>query len=318
VSAPPLMSPAFTARPPLQVAETSGSIYDTIKLSILMPAFNEERTIAGAVTAILKTEFPCEIELIVVDDGSTDDTLEILRHLSPDELRVTIVAHHANLGKGAAIQTAAALARGTHLVPFDADLEYDPYDLVAMVDAVARGRGDVIYGTRMFGTNTRFQSYRHAVGNRALTLLASVMFDAYLSDMHTCLKLIPADWFRRLSLAESGFGLDTEITAKMLRAGQRPFEVPVTYCSRSAADGKKITWRDGVKCLQILVRVRFEGRQAVTRAGLPAVDADTSILAGGGGSCDAPAAPHLIRRHVSGPFGGAAAHDDERAVRVRP
>jgi hypothetical protein len=115
----------------------------------------------------------------------------------------------------------------------------------------------VVYGTRLFGANTRYQSYRHAVGNRALTLAANLMFDAYLSDLHTCLKLMPLDLFRRFELREHGFGLDTEITALILQRGIRPFEVPVSYHSRSHDEGKKITYGHGVECLQVLARVRF-------------------------------------------------------------
>ncbi len=225
-----------------------------LKLSILMPAYNEERTIFEAVAGVLRTIYPCEFELIVVDDGSSDRTGELLAGIQDPNLRV--VTHPRNLGKGAALQTAAALAGGSHIVPFDADLEYDPTDLPLLMAPVLQGRYEVVYGTRLFGLNTRYQSYRHAMGNRVLTLAANVLFDAYLSDMHSCLKLIPVELFRDLALGEDGFGLDTEITAKLLKRGIRPFEIPVTYNSRSFELGKKITWRDGVECLQVLARVR--------------------------------------------------------------
>lgn len=226
-----------------------------VQLSILMPAYNEQRTIGDAIAAVLSTQYPCDFELIVVNDGSSDATGEVLRRL--DHPNAVVATHPRNLGKGAALQTAAQLASGTHLVPFDADLEYDPADLVAMLKPVLQGRTDVVYGTRLFGANTRYQSYRHALGNRALTFAANVLFDAYLSDLHTCLKLVPVELFRSLSLTEDGFGLDTEITAKLLRRGLRPFEVPVSYHSRSFASGKKITWRDGIECLHVLTRVRL-------------------------------------------------------------
>jgi len=225
-----------------------------IKLSILMPAYNEQATIGSAIAAVLDTEYPCDVELIVVDDGSSDATGSILQRV--DDPRAVIVTHAQNRGKGAALQTAARHATGTHLVPFDADFEYDPADLVAMLRPVIQRRCDVVYGTRLLGANTRYQSYRHALGNRALTIAANVLFDVCLSDLHTCLKLVPTHLFRELDLAERGFGLDTEITAKLLRCGIKPFEVPVSYHSRSFAAGKKITWRDGVECLQILARVR--------------------------------------------------------------
>src|SRR2546426_4230179 len=178
-----------------------------LKLSILMPAFNEAATLAEAVDAVLSTAYPCDIELVIVDDGSTDATPDILGEIA--DPRVIAYRHPRNMGKGAALQTAAAIARGTHMVPFDADLEYSPADLPSMLEPVLEGRCEVVYGTRLFGVNTRYQSYRHGVGNRALTLAANVMFDAYLSDLHTCLKLMPLDLFRSFDLRENGFGLDT-------------------------------------------------------------------------------------------------------------
>jgi hypothetical protein len=252
-----------------------------IKLSIVMAAYNEQRTVAQAIAGVLRTSFPCDFELIVVDDGSTDGTAEILRALKHPQ--ASVITHERNYGKGAALQTAALAANGTHIVPFDADLEYDPADLATVVAPVLQGRTDVVYGARLFGQNTRYQSYRHAVGNRALTLAANVMFDAYLSDIHTCLKLVPVELFRDLALTEDRFGLDTEITAKLLSRGIKPFEVPVSYHSRSVEHGKKITWRDGVECLRVLTRVR-SGRMP-SRAGrasddpLEALAIATTILA---------------------------------------
>jgi glycosyltransferase involved in cell wall biosynthesis len=225
-----------------------------------MPAYNEERTILEAVSSVLRAEFPCEVELIVVDDGSSDATGEILSLLR--DPRLTVITHPHNLGKGAALKTAAAGAIGTYVVPFDSDLEYDAGDLVTMMQPVLQGRCHVVYGTRVFGVNTRYQSYRHAMGNRALTLAANVLFNSYISDMHTCLKLIPASLFRQLRLSESGFALDTELTVKILKSGLRPFEVPVTYHSRSPEEGKKLTWRAGVHSLRVMARVRRQTGQS--------------------------------------------------------
>jgi dolichol-phosphate hexosyltransferase len=227
-------------------------------LSIVMPVYNEERTIAHAIAEVLSAELDCAFELIVVDDGSSDGTPEILKALRHPRARV--ISHPQNLGKGAALQTGAAVARGTHLVPFDADLEYEPEDLSRLLAPVMQGRCEVVYGVRLFGAHTRYQSYKHRLGNRALTLAASLMYDASLSDIHTCLKLLPVELFRELELSEDGFGLDTEITAKLLARGTPPFEVPVSYHSRSVAHGKKINWRDGVQCLRVLARVRSTRR----------------------------------------------------------
>jgi glycosyltransferase involved in cell wall biosynthesis len=226
-----------------------------VKLSILMPAYNEERTLRRAVDTVLAAEYPCEVEVIVVDDGSTDRTAEILAEIR--DPRARFYRHPCNLGKGAALSTGAAVATGTHMVPFDTDLEYSPGDLPAMLEPVIEARCDVVYGTRLFGANTMYQSYRHAMGNRLLTLAANLIYDAALTDLHTCLKLMPLPLFRQLNLTETRFGLDTEVTARLLKLGIRPFEVPVSYHSRSFLRGKKITWRDGLQCLRVLARVRL-------------------------------------------------------------
>jgi len=222
-----------------------------------MPAYNEENTITRAVAEILSIDYPCEIELVIVDDGSTDGTAVLLSAFHDD--RIIIHRHPANKGKGAALRSAASLATGTHLLPFDSDLEYAAEDIPRMLDPVLRGRCDVVYGARLFGCNTVYQSYRYAMGNRLLTFLANILFDASLTDLHTCLKLVPAATMKELSLHEIGFGLDTEMTALLLLRGIRPFEVPVSYYSRSHAQGKKITWRDAIKCVWILLRVRLRG-----------------------------------------------------------
>jgi glycosyltransferase involved in cell wall biosynthesis len=181
--------------------------------------------------------------------------------------RIIIYRHPVNKGKGAALRSAVSLATGTHLLPFDADLEYDAEDIPRMLEPVLSGRCDVVYGTRLIGCNTVYQSYRYAIGNRLLTFLANVLFDASLTDLHTCLKLVPATRMRELSLQEIGFGLDTEMTALLLLGGVRPFEVPVSYYSRSHAQGKKITWRDAVKCIWILLRIRLQGSSSRGSAG---------------------------------------------------
>jgi glycosyltransferase involved in cell wall biosynthesis len=226
-----------------------------VKLSFVMPVYNEARTVVEAVRQVLAVDYPCPIELIVVDDGSTDTTLLELTVVG--DPRVRVHEHPTNLGKGAAVRSGVRLATGTHVMPFDADLEYSPEDVPRMLAPVVAGRCDVVYGTRLFGVNTVYQSYRYAMGNRFMTLVANVLFDSYLSDLHSCLKLLPRELFHSLRLRETGFGLDTEITASLLRRGIRPFEVPVSYHSRTHAEGKKISWKDGVACLQILGRVRF-------------------------------------------------------------
>jgi len=229
----------------------------SLKLSVLMPVHNEGATIEAAVTDVLNMRLAHPFELIVVDDGSTDDTATWLARI--DDPRVLVHRHPSKLGKGAAVLSGAALATGSHLVIFDADREYRAFDLVRLFEATVDGMSDVVYGVRMFGMNTVYQSYRYAIGNRITTLVANVLFDSCLSDLHSCLKLMPVDLFRSLKLTESGFGLDSEVTGELLRRGYRPYEIPVSYVSRSHAQGKKLTWRDGVHCLATLSRVRARG-----------------------------------------------------------
>jgi dolichol-phosphate hexosyltransferase len=228
-------------------------------LSIIMPVYNEQRTIALAIERVLEVNFPCAVELIVVDDGSTDLTPEYLAAYA--SRGVTVVTMEKNSGKGAAVARGVALAQGSHMIILDADLEYSPADIPRMLEQVMAGRANHIYGARVFGMNARFTSFKFAVGGRATTFAANAIFDSCMTDMHTCLKLIPTADFRAMTFRETGFGLDTEMTAKLLRAGVRPFEVPISYHGRSASEGKKITWRDGFSCLRILMGQRL--RRAV-------------------------------------------------------
>jgi len=259
-----------------------------------MPAYNEETTIARAVADILTTDYPCAIELIVVDDGSTDKTALILSEIYDDRL---IVAQHAvNQGKGAALRSAAALASGTYILPFDADLEYAAEDIPRLLEPALRGRCSVVYGARLFGCNTVYQSYRYALGNRFLTGLANILFNSYLTDLHTCLKMMPLSLLRQLNLKQKGFGLDTEMTAHLLRTGVRPFEVPVSYYGRSHAQGKKINWRDAVISAWLLLRVRVTARSRLSQLNDPGDDGPSPdrLLAGG-----APGQALHIERHAA-------------------
>jgi dolichol-phosphate hexosyltransferase len=229
-----------------------------VKLSILMPVYNEERTIIQAIDAVLATKYPCDMELLVVDDGSTDQTPMLLAQVN--DARVQVYRHPVNRGKGAALLSAASLATGTHVLPFDADLEYSPDDIPRMLAPISAGRCSVVYGVRLRGYNTVFCSYVYAAANRFLSRLANVLFNACITDLHTCLKLMPLPLLKSLNLRENRFGLDTEITAALLRIGVRPFEVAASYRGRSRMEGKKITWRDAVICILILLRIRLRLR----------------------------------------------------------
>lgn len=231
----------------------------TLLLSIVMPAYNEERTIAAALDAILALELPCEHELIVVDDGSDDATEMIL--LGYDDPRLRMVRHDANRGKGAAVRTGITLARGTHVLVFDADLEYRSDDVVGLLTPVIDGAADVVYGCRTLSSDAPRPAARFRIGNRIMTGIANLLYATDVRDIHTCLKLVPREMLVAMRLRESGFGLDTEITGSLLRNGIVPVEVAVSYRPRSKADGKKIGWRDGVRCLSLLTRIRLRPRR---------------------------------------------------------
>ncbi len=228
------------------------------KLTIVVPVFNEEGTIRQVLDALVAQPIPGDFEVIVVDDGSTDRTQEILqstwhnRHLS--------VRHEVNRGKGAAVRTGIARATGTHLLVFDADSEYDPEDIPRLVAPILSGRAEVVYGVRVRGADTTFPSLINLVGNRLMTAATNTLFGSAISDLHTCLKLVPVPMLRRMRLAEEGFGLDTEISAELLRLGFRPYEVSVSYVGRSREEGKKIRLSDACTCFAVLLNVRLRGR----------------------------------------------------------
>jgi dolichol-phosphate hexosyltransferase len=230
-----------------------------LKLSILIPAYNEEATVGVAVKRLLDVRYPCDIELVIVNDGSVDDTMEALSGI--DDPRVVIAEHRVNRGKGAAVRTAAARATGDYMLVFDADLEYSAEDILSLLAPVQRGDAEVVYGVRKFGASTA-HSFWFVIGNRINTFTANALFNTWISDLHTCLKLLPLSLFRELPVKENGFGLDTEVTAMLLARGTRPYEVPIHYKARSREEGKKLTWGDGVTATWILFRIRL--RKALT------------------------------------------------------
>ncbi|WP_206443287.1 glycosyltransferase family 2 protein [Candidatus Protofrankia californiensis] len=232
-------------------------MYTDVKLSILMPVFNEEATLASAVKRVLDVGYRSEIELVVVNDGSTDGTRSILDAL--DDPRVVVVHQPVNRGKGAAVRTASDLATGDYLVICDADLEYAPEEIPALLEPVLAGEAEVVFGSRTFSGNTAF-SFWYVVGNKLVTLAANVLFNSYISDLETCFKLLPVSLYRELDVRSAGFGMEAEVTAKLLARGIRPFEVPISYKARTRAQGKKLTWWDGVEALWILGSVRARRR----------------------------------------------------------
>jgi len=227
-------------------------------LSILMPVYNERERVDRAIAEVLETELPAEFELIVVDDGSTDGTSEILREGNWDG-RVRLFEHPENRGKGAAVQTALSHAEGEFAAIFDADLEYDPGDLALLMPPLLDGRSNACFGVRAFDGYTS-HSFLYVLGNKGVTLACNVLFNVYLHDIMTCHKMIRTDLFRSLPLRAPGFAIEPEITARLVQRGERIFEVPVHYRARATEEGKKLTALDGFRVIGTLVRCRLTPR----------------------------------------------------------
>ena len=240
----------MTAYPPSQIALK--------KLSVVVPVFDEERTIRELLTRVAAVDLPKEI--LVVDDGSSDRTAEILKEVldtwqHSDDLR--LFSHPVNRGKGAAVRTALENLTGNVVIIQDADLEYDPGDYAALLKPILDGRADVVYGSRFLGGPHRMLYFWHYLGNRFLTLLSNVLSNLNLSDMETCYKAFKSEVFGDLKIKSNRFEFEPEITLKVARRGFRIYETPISYSGRSYAEGKKITWVDGVKTLIALVRFRL-------------------------------------------------------------
>jgi glycosyltransferase involved in cell wall biosynthesis len=226
------------------------------ELSILMPVYNEEATIERAVERVLDADLGTgSYELVIVDDGSTDRTRELLGGREWPE-RVRIIYASENRGKGQAIRTALTEAKGTYSVILDADLEYDPNDLRDLLAPVRDRVADAAFGTRAFRAHSAY-SFWYVVGNRGLSMATNVIFNTWITDVYTCFKLMPTDLMRSLSLREDGFTIEAEITGRLLRAGARIHEVPITYVARRREEGKKIRPSDGFRGLLTLLRIRF-------------------------------------------------------------
>jgi len=225
-----------------------------VKLSILMPVYNEVATLQSAVKRVLDVHYPVEIELVIVDDGSKDGTRDLYAQWS-DEPRVVVHLKAANGGKGSAIKKGAELATGDYVIMCDADLEYAPEEIPSLLAPILDGQAEVVYGTRTFGSHNAY-SYLYVLGNRGVTTTANVLFNCYISDLETCFKLMPLELYRKLDVKSAGFGMEAEITGKLLRRGVRPYEIPITYKARSREAGKKLTWKDGVEAIWILAKER--------------------------------------------------------------
>jgi glycosyltransferase involved in cell wall biosynthesis len=227
-------------------------------LSVIIPAYNERATIAEIIRRLRAVEIPLDLEVVVVDDCSSDGTDQVLAALADSTVRV--VRHEHNKGKGAAIRTGLEQVRGDLVLIQDADLEYDPDDIPSLLDPVLKHKAAVVYGSRFTGSRKNMLPL-HWIGNRFLSLVTNLLYASTLSDMETCYKLFDRRVFDGVTIVSKRFDFEPEITAKVLRQGFRIFEVPISYAGREMDEGKKITWRDGFAALWALVRFRF-GRNA--------------------------------------------------------
>ncbi|PYP02460.1 MAG: glycosyl transferase [Gemmatimonadetes bacterium] len=225
---------------------------DDTLLSVVVPAYNEAATIEAVLRQL--QQVPLRLEVIAVDDASTDDTGAILDRLVGTGLVQQVLHHETNRGKGAALRSGIAAATGRVIVAQDADLEYDPAELPRLLAPIKEGRADAVYGSRFQGGPHRVLFFWHAVGNNFLTLLSNMFTNLNLTDMETCYKLVRADLLKRLPLRSERFGIEVELTARLAQAGARIWELPISYSGRTYAEGKKITWRDGLAALFHILR----------------------------------------------------------------
>ena len=237
-------------------------------LSVLMPVYNESRTLRTIVGRVLDAPVDLDIELICVDDGSSDGSLEILQELAAADARITVIAQPENMGKGKAIRTAIENMSGDIGIIQDGDLEYDPSEYPRVIGPILNGDADAVYGSRLASSEVRrVLFFWHSLGNKILTMFSNMANDINLTDMETCYKAVRGDVLKRLRLTSDRFGLEPEITARLAHSGARIYEVPISYHGRTYSEGKNIDWRDGVEALWLIFKFRFIDTRSTTDPG---------------------------------------------------
>lgn len=226
-----------------------------MKLSVIIPVFNEKKTIEEIIRRVQAAEVGLEKEIIVVDDASEDGTRQILENLNHPNVKICF--HSKNQGKGAALRTGFSKAKGDIILIQDADLEYDPKDYPVLLESLLNGRADVVYGSRFLGGPHRVFFFWHYVGNKLLTTLSNMFSNLNLSDMETCYKVFKKELLNRITLKSKRFGIEPEITIKFAKLKCKIYEVPISYSGRDYSEGKKIGWKDGVAAIFHIIRFKF-------------------------------------------------------------
>jgi len=229
-----------------------------MKLSIIIPVYNEKNTVKRIVQQVQDVELDMEKEIILIDDGSTDGTREILKNLEYPNVKVKL--QEKNQGKGSALQAGFSLATGDFVIIQDADLEYDPREYPILLTPLLDGRADAVYGSRFLGGPHRVLFFWHYIGNKMLTTLSNMLSNLNLTDMETCYKVFRKDVLDKITIKSKRFGIEPEITMKLARQKCRIYEVPISYSGRDYTEGKKIGWKDGVAAIYHLIRFKFFDR----------------------------------------------------------
>ncbi len=229
-----------------------------MKLSIVIPVYNEKNTIEKIIGRVQNVNLELDKEILLVDDGSTDGTQEILRKLETDEVKIFI--HEKNQGKGKALQTGFSKASGDFVIIQDADLEYDPKEYPQLLAPLLDGRADAVYGSRFLGGPHRVLFFWHYLGNKMLTTFSNMLSNLNLTDMETCYKVFRKEILDKITLKSKRFGIEPEITLKLAKLKCRIYEVPISYSGRDYSEGKKIGWKDGIAAIFHIIRFKFFDR----------------------------------------------------------